>query len=267
MSRKTIIHLSDLHISRRPKEGSQARKIIKAISLSWPGTPVLITGDIVNSATERQFKEARSLLDGLARTNPVLMVPGNHDYAWKGSILRSDGWDNWVETLGTPLGWGRSDFPWMGVDHDPVGVDGLGVVKNGPCVYFGLDSGDPDDKEISARGYISKTLADALNACLLRYVGKTRVVFLHHHPFTEGVFTKLHGSQRLLNATRDNCELLLFGHKHDYGIWWDSRGIPLIVSSHKSTNWVSGKCLMITMIDICRPGTSNVSFRHRLEVV
>jgi hypothetical protein len=60
---------------------------------------------------------------------------------------------------------------------------------------------------------------------------------------------------------------LLFGHHHEYGMWWVERGIPLIVSSHKSTDAISGDCLMITVIDIENAGTSNVSFRHRIEVV
>jgi len=143
----------------------------------------------------------------------------------------------------------------------------LGVWKDGPCVYFGIDSGDPKDKQISARGYISKKLADALKESLEKYAGKTRIAFLHHHPFTEGFFTKLYGSTRLLDSLKDNCELLLFGHHHEYGMWWTKRGIPLIVSSHKSTDTMSGDCLMITVIDIENVGTPDVLFRHRIEVV
>ncbi len=78
---------------------------------------------------------------------------------------------------------------------------------------------------------------------------------------------KLHGSNKLLEALKDNCELLLFGHEHEYGLWCKNRGIPLIVSSHKSTDNLSGNCFMITFIDIKNPGTPNVSFNHRLEIM
>ena len=165
------------------------------------------------------------------------------------------------------MGWGKDETHWMGVDYEPEGIDGLGVWKDGPCVYFGIDSGDPKDKQISARGYISKGLADGLRASLEQYAGKTRIAFLHHHPFTDGFFTKLYGSTRLLTALRDNCELLLFGHHHEYGLWWGTRDIPLIVSSHKTTDAVSGDCLLITIIDIENAGTANVSFSHRMEIV
>lgn len=267
MAKQTIIHLSDLHIGQRKEETRCTKRIFGKIAIAYPGIPVIITGDLTDSATRGQFKDTRKLLNELAATNPILAAPGNHDYAWKGNFLRSDGWENWVKYLGSPLGWKRNEVPWMEFDHEPAGIDGLGVWKDGPCVYFGIDSGDPNGKQISARGYISKKLAKALKESLQMYAGKTRIAILHHHPFTEGLFTKLHGSNKLLKAIKDNCDLLLFGHEHKYGIWWNKRGVPLIVSSHKSTNIMSGDCLMITIIDIEKPGTPNVSFRHRLEVI
>jgi predicted phosphodiesterase len=267
MAKRTIIHLSDLHIGRRQEESERTRRVFKKISESFPGIPVIITGDLTDSATKGQFKDTRKFFNKLAQTNPILSVPGNHDYAWKGIFFRAKGWKNWVKYLGSPLGWSRAEVLWMGVDSEPVGVDGLGVWKDGPCVYFGIDSGDPKDKESTARGYISKKLADSLKASLRKYKDKTRIAFLHHHPFTEEYFTALSGSKRLLEAVRGNCELLLFGHEHDYGIWWATRGVPLIVSSHKSTNFMTGDCLMITVIDIKNPGTKKVSFSHRIEVL
>lgn len=265
--RKTVILLSDLHIGLRRKESKRTNTIFGKIAETFPGAPVLITGDLTDSAKKSQFNKARELLDELSKTNPILAVPGNHDYAWKGNVIRPDGWENWVESLGAPFGWERDGEPWMGAEHEPVGVDGLGVCKDGPCVYFGIDSGDPNDKQISARGYISKGLAKALKESLEKYEGKTRIVFLHHHPFTTGFFTKLYGSNRLLEALRGNCELLLFGHQHEYGIWWGKEDVPLIVSSHKSTDPISGDFLLIGIIDIENAGTPNVVSRHRLEML
>lgn len=264
---KKIVFLSDLHIGLRKRESTRTKGIFGKIAQSHPGIPTIITGDLTDSATLGQFKATRGLLDELARTNPILAVPGNHDYAWKGNILRPNGWKNWVKYLGSPLGWGKKQVAWMSEDCEPKGLEGLGVWKNGPCVYFGIDSGDPDDKQISARGYISKKLADTLESSLKKYKGKTRIALLHHHPFTSGFFTKLHGSRMLLRALKNNCELVLFGHEHEYGIWWNERSVPLIVSSHKTTDTLSGDCLTITIIEIDKPGTPNVSFRHRLEVL
>jgi len=266
MATQNIIHLSDLHVGLGPRESKRTSKIFQRIGEVFPGRPVIITGDLTDSASKDQFIKTRAFLDDLAKTNPLLPVPGNHDYAWKGNILRPDGWENWVKYLGSPLGWKREEVHWLGVDHEPKGIDGLGVWEDGPCVYFGIDSGDPQDKQITARGYISTKLANALRDSLAQFKNRTRIAFLHHHPFTEGLFTKLHGSKKLLNAVKDNCELLLFGHEHEYGIWWQQRGVPLIVSSHKSTDPLSGDCLMITVIEVENPGTRRVAFRHRMEV-
>ncbi len=155
----------------------------------------------------------------------------------------------------------------MGVDSEPTGIDGLGVLESGKCVYFGIDSGDPEDKVVTAKGFISKSLAKALEASLKQYAHKTRVAFLHHHPFADGLFTKLKGSKYLMAALRGNVELLLFGHEHEYGIWWNRDGIPLIVSSHKSTDRVLGGQLMITVIEINNVGTKDATFWHRLELL
>jgi len=166
MAKYTLIQLSDLHIGRSDKEFNSTNRIIKKIGASYKGIPVIITGDLTHSATKGQIKKMRNILNGLAKTNPILTTPGNHDYSWLGISLRPKGWKNWVKYLGSPLGWGKGEYYWMGEDYEPVGIDGLGVFKHDSCVYFGIDSGDPDDKVISARGYISSKLASALNESL-----------------------------------------------------------------------------------------------------
>ena len=264
---KKIIFLSDLHIGLDEKQVLYAKKIFNKIAELHPGAPVIIAGDLADSGTREQFVDALWLLKKLSTTNPVLTVPGNHDYAWKGNVWQKDAWEHWLKYLGSPLGWPQEGVLWMTGKYEPEGVYGLGVWKDGDCVYFGIDSGDPEDRQLAARGYISKELAGALLKSLQKYKGKTRIVILHHHPFTENIFTGLYGSSGLMKALKGNCELLLFGHKHEYGIWWDKRGLPLTISSHKSTSFFSGNCLMITVIEIEKPGTPNVSFRHRLEVV
>ncbi len=270
MAKKQLIHISDLHIGLRSQESNLTRLTIKKISADYPDVPVIITGDLTDSATKNQFKNARAILDELAKTNPILAVPGNHDYAWKGNILNPNGWENWAEHFGSPLGWNRpSPVHWMEKDRTPGNVEGLGVWEDGSIVYFGIDSGDPRDKQVSARGYISKSLANALKNLLISHSGKTRIALLHHHPFTgvlTHIFTALKGSKLLMDALRGNCELLLFGHEHEYGIWRNYDSIPLIVSSHKTSEPISGNCCAITVIELENAGANNVSFSHRLEM-
>jgi 3',5'-cyclic AMP phosphodiesterase CpdA len=86
MESQKIIHLSDLHIGLSQKESIRTHMIFESIANKYEGIPVLITGDIVDSATVDQFIEARKLAVKLSKTNPILMVPGNHDYKWKGNL-------------------------------------------------------------------------------------------------------------------------------------------------------------------------------------
>ena len=267
MAKQTLIHLSDIHIGRSSREGPRFARVVQSIARSYAGVPVLITGDLTDSATAGQLAGARGHLDVLAKTNPVLAVPGNHDYAWKGNYLRDGAWDRWVEHLGAPLGWSRAGVRWMAPDVSLAGIEGIGVWPAGDVVFFGIDSGDPNGREASARGLVTKRLADALGDQLETHAGKTRVAFLHHHPFDHNYFTALDGAKRLMKTLGGRCELLLFGHEHKLGVWWKKAGIPLIAASHKTTNTVFGDHLMITVIEISRVGTSDPGLWHRLELV
>ncbi len=268
MDNQLIIHISDLHVGLTQKESIRTHMIFESIANKYAGIPVLITGDIVDSAEPEQFIEARKLADELSKTNPILMVPGNHDYKWKGNLaLDPDAWQNWIKSLGSPLGWNTPEVPWLETDSEPVGVDGLGVWAYESCVFVGIDSGDPGDRVICARGYVSDRLATALKRVLEEHVGKTRIVFLHHHPFSEGFFTALTGADLLLSAVKNNCELLLFGHDHNYGMWLGRDQVPLIVASHKCTTRMSGDCYMYTVVEMQNPAAPNRSLRHWLEVI
>lgn len=215
-----VIHLSDLHIGRSIEESKMFVIFSSHISHYYPGTTVVITGDITDSGTEEQFAEASGLISLLKKTNPVVVVPGNHDYAWKGNIFCKDSWEAWLKYFG------------------PEEItEGLSMVCSDGIWFFCVDSGDPSDKEISARGYISENLAAHLMKVLALGNGiNKRIVLLHHHPFDYGFFTKLNGSDLLLDAVSGNCEALLFGHKHNLGCWRNLYDIPIIAASHKTTS-------------------------------
>lgn len=233
-----MIHLSDLHIGLSEKEAENTKLIFQWIAANYPGRVVLITGDLTNSADEEELLNTAILIERLAATNRVLIVPGNHDYAWQGNVLRPDGWEKWQKALGERFG-GTSQL-----------VEGLSLTIIDQTAYFAVDSGDPRDKEISARGYISEALAQALRRALPKFKGLNRVVLLHHHPFDSGFFTKLDGAKAFLSAVIGNSEILLFGHEHHFATWKRGPGdsAPLIVASHKSTDEF-GACLLVGFVE------------------
>ena len=262
MAKKTIIHLSDLHIGRGMNETNLTTTIVNKIKEDYEGAHVLITGDLTNAASKKQYLDTSHLLEELLGKNPVLMVPGNHDCSWGafGSYYSPIARSNWLKYLGPPSKWCGSGLQWQ-----DKAVDGLHVWEDGPIVYFGIDSCKKKSwwNGYILNGFISDKLANALKASLKEYAEKTRIVFLHHHPITKAPdFIALDGDDRLLEALTDNCELLLCGHMHSYEDWQDYQGIPLIISSHKSTDIINGKVRIIT-IDVLEPGTDNVSFDHR----
>ncbi len=261
-----LLHLSDLHIGGNHHENGRMRQIFDWISLHHPGVPVLITGDLTQSGTTRQCRDARAMFDRLAANNPVLTVPGNHDYGFSGILFEQRAWENYYGFLAQPLGWPRS-AKWTSLSLETETF--VGVLEHGPVAYFRLDSCDPDDHEICARGLISRDLASKLRRELDKdkYSDKTRVVLLHHHPFTASMMTALKGSRRLMKAVEGRCEVVLFGHHHHCGVWWKESAVPMVVGSHKSPNLLFGESLGVGLIEIRDPGTPHASFGYQVEVV
>ena len=278
---KTIIHLSDLHVGKDDDRLPRMVRLRDFISLNYPEVPVLITGDITDSGTIPQLQKARGWARDLAESNPVFMVPGNHDYAFKGFWAfrnANDSFEYWEQYLGQPMGVGeRGVLPntWMPCIEFPH--DGYGRFQlDDYTQLFYVDSGDLDREAWCAQGWISEGMIRALSADLQKYCAWTRIVMLHHHPFNTMFHTKLKGADEFMKCLQKHgCELLLFGHKHDGGRWdpvvddWapSDYKIPCISASHSSTNRVTGKHGAITVITMNNVGTSNISFYHRLELV
>jgi 3',5'-cyclic AMP phosphodiesterase CpdA len=282
--KKQIIHLSDIHVGKKDKVYKPRwDKIVRFIRYYYPEVPVCITGDITDDGKEEQFIEARKWLDELAESNPVFVVPGNHDYAFKGFLpFHSAGtnFKKWYEHLGRPLGVGdRAPLPnfWMPVDN----FEGYGRFQlDDYTQLFYVDSGDPERKASCARGWISDDMINILGKELQKYSSWTRVVMLHHHPFNKAAFTALEGAKKLMKALNiAGCELLMFGHKHTVGSWRNTyppipgrfhnpgKQIKCISASHASTKPISGQFGAITVIDIDNVGTKDVYFRPCLKLV
>ncbi|RLG94053.1 hypothetical protein DRO27_05330, partial [Candidatus Bathyarchaeota archaeon] len=234
---------------------------------------------------EKQLEEARGWLTDLADSNPVFVVPGNHDYAWKGLFgFHSVGtnFKNWYAYLGAPLGIShRTVVPkcWMPSDSRPIKGYGRYQLDDHTMLFY-VDSGDPQQKARCARGWISEDMANTLGNELLKFQTYTRIVMLHHHPFSKGVFTALDGADRFMKVLNiAGCDLLLFGHKHVAGVWrndyppmpWRAynpgKQVRCISAAHSSMESLSGQMGGFSLIDIHDVGTKDVSFHPKVELV
>ena len=96
---QNIIHLSDLHVGAKAKNGRKCldnlQTIIRNISKrpDKKNTIVLITGDILDAFNKKKARKAIAAIHELRKhVLDVIMVPGNHDYApwmffWRGLFM------------------------------------------------------------------------------------------------------------------------------------------------------------------------------------
>ncbi len=217
-----IIHLSDLHLGYSDKESAAVKAITSHILGSFPAsTVVLITGDLVQHGSKEEYAEVRlTVLEPLRSKFTVLTCPGNHDYSDNvfGSSLSKESIESYLES--------SEDGPFP---HEHV-VDGERTV------LIGLDSADPDDRAGFMRGYIGCRQMASMSSILAKHGDKLSVVYFHHHPFIWRWTMVMFGRASVLKAAATGCaDIILFGHRHWSQEIRDRSGIPLILSSGKST--------------------------------
>ncbi|HEX9006273.1 MAG TPA: metallophosphoesterase, partial [Bacteroidota bacterium] len=173
---------------------------------------VVVTGDITNLAFESEFKEARRLLDDLARTVEVTVIPGNHDLY----LPRTQRDRSFPRHFGPFL---ESDLPDLGVDL-PAGRYPC-VKLRGPAAIIALSSAVPRPPFVAA-GYLGHAQLEAL-AEVLRHPevrSRTPVILVHHPPvdsrcrlaqLRDGLIDGASFRAALAPLTRG---LVLFGHLH-----------------------------------------------------
>lgn len=134
----------------------------------------VITGDLANLALESEFAEAESLLDGVARTVEVTVVPGNHDL-YVPPVFRER---RFPGHFGRFL---RSDLPALARDL-PAGPYPC-VKLRGPVAIIGVSSAVPRPPFVAAGSVGAEQLA-ALTAVLAHpaVAARTPVILIHHPP-------------------------------------------------------------------------------------
>jgi len=224
-----IVHLSDIHIGHSEKAEASASALAKYITGRFPeGTVVVITGDLVHTGAASEYERlAATLLNPLREKFTVLTVPGNHDYCadWFGSRFSE-------ESAGLYHGLGYGPFPCV---HTVPGED---------TVLIGLDSADPDDRVWFSGGLADRRQVSRLKEILTEHASKLKIVYFHHHPFCIRLMMIMWGGSGLLKAMASHgADVALFGHRHWSQVFRDTRGVPLMLASRKSTSprWFSGK--------------------------
>jgi 3',5'-cyclic AMP phosphodiesterase CpdA len=173
---------------------------------------LLVTGDITNLALESEYEEAGALLDGVARSVEVTVVPGNHDL-YLPSIGRERRFPHHLRRFL------QSDLPDLALDL-PAGPFPC-VKLRGPAAIIALSSAVPRPPFI-AGGYLGEAQLAALARVLTHpeVMRRTPVILVHHPPVDpRSCLTRLRDGLVDAAALRRTLMplaqgLVLFGHLH-----------------------------------------------------
>jgi 3',5'-cyclic AMP phosphodiesterase CpdA len=173
---------------------------------------LVVTGDITNLSLEAEYEEACRLLERIARTKEVTVVPGNHDI-YLPSIHRERRFPHHFS------GFFQSDLPELSLD---LSAGRFPSVKlRGPAALIGLTSAVPRPPFVSA-GYVGHGQLAALARVFEHpeVARRTPVILVHHSPFDsrfriEQLRSGLVDAKALRRALAPLARgLVLYGHLH-----------------------------------------------------
>ena len=207
-----LLHLSDLHIHESHKDNASLFKRLAFIRENYLQHHRVITGDETDDGSDKQYKIANRLLLSFVS----YICPGNHDYGYAGNLFekkRARRFDDYL--LQTRPYSGRWSMPVM----DTISTE---------AVLIGLDSNLMTRRPWDfACGKIGLWQRYWLKRILRWHANKVRIVYFHHHPFDRTPWMGMKDAKPLMKVLQGNCELVLFGHKHQPGMWVNEHGVAL----------------------------------------
>lgn len=173
---------------------------------------VVVTGDVTNLSLESEYEEAVRLLQEVARTTEVTVVPGNHDL-YLPHVQREGRFAHHFGSFFT------SDLPELAQDA-PAGRYPC-VRLRGPTAIIGLSSAVPRPPFVSS-GHLGRRQLDALMRILAHpeVAQRTLIVLVHHDPMGSRFrLERLRSGLTDAGALRETLGrvdrgLILFGHLH-----------------------------------------------------
>lgn len=240
-----ITHLSDLHI-KKDDNNSDLRKMFELINYNNSDV-VVITGDITDNGNSEEVDIFLKLVSKYLNKKLVLSNVGNHDKGYLGNIYNKANAKNACNKLFRPLGLWDEDY----YDNSETlyNIKGLYsyILPEKNTIFYCIDTADIGNTEFFARGKVSNNLLEILKENLLIDSDMKRVVCFHHHPFIRPNLNdinefgynwcmELEGGNKLMQVLENNCECVLFGHKHVDEIWFNRNNINIIHAAGKTRN-------------------------------
>ena len=197
----------------------------------------LVTGDLVHIGLPQELQQARVWLDTLAATQPVVLVPGNHDcYHADAALALEQQWSHYLRSETN-----TAAFPRL-ITCDDVSIIALSSAH--PMPWW------------SAGGRLGPAQLAALERLLVQSAGSFRCVMLHHAPLV----TQAPARKALADAPelttllrRAKVELVLHGHLHHNATHVLDERTRIVVTAPASSA-VAGNPASYRVFDISRAG-------------
>jgi 3',5'-cyclic AMP phosphodiesterase CpdA len=208
-----FIHISDLHTHGKMADNTAVFRKLTNIRKNLPDFHVIITGDITDDGDEKQYENAYNMLKYFK--GRLHICPGNHDFGRNGLLYdmeKAKRYFKFSEALGIGSGF---------VDNLPMMdfINGRDFQIRIISLNSNLDTKSPFD---FARGEIGSLQLSCLQSALgIEYEKKTfTILIMHHHPIiTHDPLLELIDKEQFWQVVYGKFDLLLFGHKHEYGRW------------------------------------------------
>jgi 3',5'-cyclic AMP phosphodiesterase CpdA len=168
---------------------------------------IVVTGDLVNLALEREFAPAKAWLETVGPPERVTLVPGNHDAYVRATGNRfSEAWTDYL----------------VGDNAQDAGPIFPSLRRRGPLALIGVSTAVPTPP-LMATGWLGKSQMEALERLLSRLTSESafRVLLIHHPLRSDARAKRLTDAPELLALLKQHgVELVLHGHDHVHSTIW-----------------------------------------------
>jgi 3',5'-cyclic AMP phosphodiesterase CpdA len=233
----TLVHISDLHFGR-PAVAERLDALREFIVENRPDA-VAVSGDLTQRCSNKEFSHARAYLESLGETAPYVVIPGNHDIRWLGSVARNLGLAGLFREQAHNFKYSRY-LKHVSDDLSPS-LEVPGAVIAGVNTAHGITRGS-----ITRRFRDLGVIGQVKHADMVRVreifenaaPDAARIVMIHHNPI-RGELSGRHGlanTEQALHAFSDlGTELILCGHDHQDAIHTIERGAHGLIISTAGT--------------------------------
>lgn len=250
-----LVHVSDLHFGR-PAVAERLNALRDFLADLCPDG-IAVSGDLTQRCSNREFRMARDYLDSIGEIAPYVVIPGNHDIRWLGSVARNLGFAGMLRRQAHDFKYSRYTRH-ISEELSPY-LEVPGAVIAGLNTAHGITRGSLTRRfrDLGVIGHVRKSDIDRVKEAFeSASPDAARVVMIHHNPI-KGATSGRHGlanTEQALHAFANlGAELILCGHDHQEAVHTVEKGVHGIVISTAGTisnRLRPGKASSFNLVDI-----------------